>query len=373
MSIDQTKKFKLSVKTNDEAAEIFIIDSQFRRIEARTGESTDFTLQQGLYSVKVRTGSKCHEELIDLSQDEKVNFGPIAFSTPAPLEGTAKTHEYHVENAKSCSRKIHKKIGKGSWIFVFVRDWTSNTRSSKIKTLNRNTAKGLSLRNSQGQELVNLELSSNKEIKWDPWAACNIELNPGNYRLHLETAAGSVLEQAIVACQGWQTQVFLLQRNYGLKNRDLRADLSDAAIFMAKIKDGFKPQKPNTSQPEEPDFRLSELARQALLNDRRRLSENIIQQTIKRKFVNPMMGIYGAHLMLRNKEYDANLLKIVINNLRNLFETPHPDVEALALKVNIESSYVFDTPPMLRSSWAYVLEGSVQKPGLVPENSIQPR
>ncbi len=368
--MNKTKKINLTVNSGDEGAEIFILDSQYKRIAVGTGPHMEFKLEPGVYTVKVRAGSDYREQAVVLYKNQKLDFEPIEFSAPAPIEGTGKTHEYHVGNAEVHSKKIHLSVGKGSQIYLFVRDWTSKKESPEIETLKRTPAKGLKLCDSKGKELVNLEMSSDKEIRWDPWAACNIEVKPGNYRLQLRTETGNILEQTIVASPRWQTQVFLLVRDYGFKKKDLRADISGASIFMARSGEGFKPQKRNTSHPEKPDLRLSELARQALLNDRSRLCENIIQQTIKRKFVNPMMGIYGAHLMLRNKEYDANLVKFVIDNLRNLFETPHPDVEALALKANIDSNYVFDTPPMLRSSWAYILEASCQKPGLVPENSI---
>lgn len=366
--LNEKKKVSLTVNSGDYAAEVFLLDSQYKRIDAQTGKTIQFIIDPGVYIVKVRTGSDCQEKSVALYNDQKVDFEPIEFSTPAPIEGTAKTHEYHVGNAIAHSQKVQVKKGEGSQIYIFVRDWTTKTQSAKVKTLKRTPAKGLTLRDEQGKKLVDLEKSSDEEVRWDPWAACNIELEPGFYRLSVTTADGDTLKQTVVASPGWQTQIFLLVRNYGRKKEDKRADLSNSAIFMARLGEGFKTQT-HPNNPEDSDFRLAELARQALLNDRQRLSGNLLHQAINRKFTNPMMAIYGAHLLLRDPKYDTGLIRIVIINLRRLLGNSHPDVEALALKAGIKTDFVFRIPPMLRNSWVYVLEASMKQPGLVPAGS----
>lgn len=360
----------LTVETGDEAAEIFIIDGQFNRIKSGTGKQAIFQLSKGLYAVKVKAGCESQEKTIELFEDETVSFTPIKFTTAAPLEGTAKTHEFQIEKAVTHSNEVHQKLGNGSQIYVFARKWTEKDRSTNV-SLNKDPATGLTLRNTKDEILVDFG-SPDVGIysyDWEPWSACNVELDPGVYSLCLETHSKRMYKQTIIASPGWQTQIFLLQRNYGIKEVDYRADLSDASILMGRIGEGFKSLKKDDVGIE-PDFRLAELARQALINDRRRLSQNLLQQALHEKFSNPMLGLYGAHLLLRNKNYDNSLLETVINNLRNCLQEPHPDVEVLALKSGLGSDYIFDTPPMLRSSWGYVLEASVHQPHLVPENSV---
>lgn len=109
--MNEAKEVTLTVESGDEAAEIFIIDSKFNRIAAKAGQIAEFKLEPGLYSVKVRAGSDYREKSVMLHEDQKVIFDPIEFSTPAPLEGTAKTHEYHIGNAINHSHKIHVTIG----------------------------------------------------------------------------------------------------------------------------------------------------------------------------------------------------------------------------------------------------------------------
>ncbi|MEO5995142.1 MAG: hypothetical protein ABIN89_00510 [Chitinophagaceae bacterium] len=370
MSTDEL--YNLTVITGDEAAEIFIINGQFSRIASGIGKQFVFKLSRGLYSVKVRAGSETKEKPVALLSDDSITFDPIEFSSPAPLEGTGKTHEFHNGNAVENSNLVHVTIGQGSQIYIFARNFSEKERSSTNVPLNRDPATGLTLRNSNDEVLVDY---GNPDIgiystDWEPWSACNVELNPGIYFLSLKTASGQTLQQTIVASPDWQTQVFLLQRNYGLKEKDIRADLPNGSIFMSRLGMGFKSNRKDYGISDDPDFRLTEMARQALVNDRHIITRSIESQMLDDKCNNPMLGIYGAHLLLLDKKPDTTKLLTVLGNLRKLLVQPHPDVEAIAIKLKEPSNYIFDTPPMLRLSWNYVLDASIQKPELVPVNAI---
>jgi hypothetical protein len=366
----QTGTVNLTVQTGDEAAEIFIIDSQFHRVARGVGEEVEFPLPRGLYTVKVRTGVECREKLIILSKDDHIPFDPIEFASPAPLEGTAKTHEFHASNADTYSHSVNETRGQGSQIYVFARDWTA-PGPSPLSLTSLHPARGLTLRDRHGEVLVDFAGPSwPQNLEGEPWAACNTEVDPGTYRLSLKLASNDVLEQTIVASSGWQTQIFLLQREYGFKESDRRADLSNASIFMSRLGSGFHPQKLSYEAPDQVDFRLTEMARQGLINERQVLTDEVVRRMLDEKFSNPMLGIYGAHLLLLREEPDRETLRLVLANLRKLLGGSHPDVEALALKLGQGSDYIFDFPPMLRRSWAYVLKASVRQLNLVPEGSL---
>lgn len=331
-----------------------------------------------MYSVKVRVGSECKEKPVALFKDETVTFEPIVFSSPAPLEGTAKTHKFQTDHAETNSTEVHVRKGEGSQIYIFVRNWTEKTPSVTNKKLYPDAAIGLTLRSSKDEVLVDFGSPDvgSYSYDWDPWSACNVQLDPGAYCLCLKTYSGKILKQTIIASPGWQTQVFLLQRNYGFIKKDagenemdVRADLSNASIFMSRIGYGFQSSKPY-EYSDNPDFRLTEMARQALINNRHVLNKEVMSRMLSDKFGNPMLGIYGVHLLLLSEKADKSILPDIVNNLRGLLVQPHPDVEAIALKLNVASSYVFDTPPMLRLSWNYVIEASVKQPQLVPQDSL---
>jgi hypothetical protein len=90
------------------------------------------------------------------------------------------------------------------------------------------------------------------------------------------------------------------------------------------------------------------------------------------KFENPMLGIFGAHLLLLKKQLKLNLLSIVVRNLRRLLgENQHPDVEALALRLGKNGTfYTFEHLPMLRRSWWQVVDATVDNEELVPLGSM---
>ncbi len=354
------------VETADQSAEIFIIDGHFKVVDRAVGLLNTFSLSPGIYTVKVRVGFESREEhVVLLNKSERVRFPRIHFPSPAPLADTGKTHEYHIRAAARESKRVHVNKGSGSSIFVFVRDWTSQERSAAGSKPNSKPHRGLKLLDARGNVVVDLETKSKSDEKGDPWAACNVQLNPGIYRLALELASGDLVEQTVVASKGWQTQVFLLQRGYGNNCSDCRADLIGASILLSK--DGFN--------PDDPRKRLVEAARMGLVNTRQVLPDDVIDRILYGKFENPMLGIFGAHLLLARKQIKLDLLSIVVKNLRKLLgENQHPDVEALALRLGTsKTSYIFEHPPMLRRSWWQVVEATIDKEGLVPLNSTAAR
>ena len=365
MKASNQDKLSLTVHTENQSAEVFIIDGRFKVVERARGRESNFSLNPGIYTVKVRAGFETREQHVALlDKSENVTFGRIDFASPAPLIGTGRTHEYHIAAAAAESRKVHVKSGVGSSIFFFVRDWTSRKRSDSGHQPNSRPQKGLKLFNLSGRVVADLDQESKFDATKDPWAACNVELDPGLYRLGLELGSGDMLEQTVVASPGWQTQVFALQRDYletgpkqGESGSDRRADVTDASIMLSQT--GFN--------PDDPSKRLVEVAKVGLINTRQTLPEGDVKAILAGKFENPMLGIFGAHLLLLNKQMKLDLLSVVVRNLRRMLGNEHPDVEALALRLGShETRYVFKHPPMLRRSWWHVVDATIDRPELVP-------
>jgi hypothetical protein len=172
--------------------------------------------------------------------------------------------------------------------------------------------------------------------------------------------------------------VFLQQRSYKLAPRQIRserADLAGASILYSRF-DPDHPERSVAFDPNDPEFgpslRLLELARMGLISRRKVLREDITEY-LWEKWSNPMLGIFGAHLLLIDPKPDWDLLRRVVGNLRRAIfrDQPHPDVEALALSLGPqESTYVFQAPPMLRRSWSLVIGASNDKPDIVPADSL---
>jgi hypothetical protein len=89
------------------------------------------------------------------------------------------------------------------------------------------------------------------------------------------------------------------------------------------------------------------------------------------KFQNPMLGIFGAHLLMLRKPVNPKTLRAIVGILRSLLgKYTHPDVEALALRIDQRSTYEFRIPPMLRRSWKLVINATIRSPMLVPKDTL---
>jgi hypothetical protein len=365
----------LVADAGDPTTEVFIIGPYFDLVAKGLGR-IETELPPGIYKVQFIAGSLTKEMYITLKPDSpphSITPSSLPFSAPAPLIDTGTTHEYHEEHAKQLSLKRHLTLGVGSQLFVFVRDLDKQGWDDP--------ATALTLHDLAGHLLVDFTATGEREISHpnlDHWAGCTIELNPGSYRLRVQTDVKSVgtLEQIVVTHAGWQTQVFLLRRLYGYESPYeefkspstslvRRADLGNASLLMASIDRGF--------QPERPDFRQAELARQGLANRRNVIGASELNTMLLGKFDNPMLGIYGAHLLLA-QDTDRGLLRKVISNLQGLLGY-HPDVTALNVWLDETSasypSYPsYQAPPMLSNSWKILVNASIAHPELIPTTSF---
>ncbi len=368
---DQTE-FELTVITGDDGSEIEITDSQFLPVARKVGDEKKFILRGGIYGIKVSIGNSFEEKTIHLSRNERVVFDTIQFASAAPLEETSRTDIMQSGASQSNSTSYHLHLGTGSAVYIFCRDWTTDhEKSSRNIQPDNHPARGLKLVDDKGADLVNLSDSAFPHYLSgdESWSACNISVNPGFYRLSLDIGDEETLEMNIVASPGWQTQVFLLQRDYGKKRGGRKADLANASIFLARLGEGFNGSR-SQLYPDTQNFRMAEIARQGLINERSVLSDKTIEYMLNEKFSSPMLGIYGAHLLLMADSKETNTIEMVVKNLRRVLGPAHPDVEALALRAGTSTPFVFSELPMLRKSWAYVLNASTENPGLVPEDSF---
>jgi hypothetical protein len=361
--------------------EIYLIDARFKLVARGFGKLVT-TIPPGVYKLKVRAGEQVVEEYIVLHAGDspvRKQLAEVRFATAAPLTYTTKSHPHHIEAACAASTEEHVSLGNGSWIFVMTRQWSPPNTSavSQPHPTDHHPAAGLhlTLANGRGEPPsvgnVDLATASVTDFASDAWAACNIQVNPGLYLLSLDLPSGRRIQQTIVATPGWQTQVFLLPRLFPHENASA-PDLLNAAILMHRGK-GFDPDRR--------EDRLCEIARHSLMSQRAVVRDEI-ERMLQSKLENPMLGLFGAHLLLSPSHTPAGtaektheLVRHVVDSLRDLMMIQHPDVEALALSLSGETrnQYRFDAPPMLRQSWGQVIDATNQNPMLVPEGSLSER
>ena len=350
-------KVMLHVRAPEQSTEIFVMDGRFRRVASGLGH-LETSVLPGVYKVRFRSGTKQRDKLVEIRPDQtivNVTTEPLGFSSAAPISNTFTSREYHQATAAEQSSQVHMTAGAGSQLFLYVRDILDERDDYPWI--------GVSLHDLEGNLITNLANGVCDEIH--SFGALNLELDPGTYRLRIESGPMGVFEMFLITSEGWQTQVFLLAADFqASEGKVRRAALKTAAVFMCRIGKGF--------QPDNEKFRLAELARQGLVTGRNVVDRNTLNELLWGKYENPMMGIYGAHLLIQSYRPKHDLIDEVISNLSSLLGS-HSDVEALRLRSRTSpepNRLKFSSPPMLRSSWELIVKQSLKRLDTVPMGSI---
>jgi hypothetical protein len=380
-SPDRTAPVTLRVEADNPAAEVFLLDPQLQLVARGVGALVTRQIP-GVYKIRVRLGRESMDKLILLGGDATESITAPVFASPAPLETTSLTHEYHIAAAETHSAQPTVVLGDGASIFVFARYFTPPEQQARVQ---EHPARDLSLRHLDGTLLVDLASASITGSPPDAWAACHVRLTPGAYVFQYQAPQGP-LAHSVIASPGWQTQVFLMRSQPAADRDTAEGRAAPTGIFdMATVLMSSDPFSSRSSA-----LHLTELARIALADERPILS-GALRDLLTQKFRNPMQGIFGAHLMLLARDranasprqsnmakpttvpdpeppFDPQLFDVVVSNLRSLVGTTHPDVEALSLQCSDpadRAQAVFTVPPMLRRSWSLIVEASNDRPDIL--------
>lgn len=345
------KHVTLTIEAGHPTTELYLIDAD-RRLVTRGLGRIESMVSPGIYTVKARAGNALVERLVVIPPGitEHVETIPeLEFQSAAPLEGASRAAEDHGSSAKLLSERIEVDKGAGSEIFICAR--TIDERSPSL-TFGR-----FAVLDGTGAELVDV-LALTKAArgeKPDTVVGCTVSLDAGPYRVAYRVGEGPEVEQSIVAADGWQTQLFMLQTP--ATNTTLFG-IPEISILMGRK--GF--------EPAEKSSRWAELARQALVARRAKLAAELAVGHEDR-ITNPMTGIYLLHLLVLANVPHARIEK-VLRQVRELV-TDHPDVEIVAQHIGRRRAHTgFAAPPMLRHSWELLLTASVKDARLVPADSL---
>jgi hypothetical protein len=345
-------KVHLSVRVADESAELAVFDGNLQLVTRKTGD-LQVDLTPGLYKVQARLGLAAHEEVLALGPERaerEVSFPPLRFASPIPLRETDLTTAEERVAAAEQSRRVHVGAGKGSWLYVFVRPW-GRARGKPGRPGAGNSARGLKLLNAQGDVIVALESASASEEKPAVWAACNLEVDPGAYRLRMESVLGRSQEQALFACSGWQTQVFLLHDSSEVPSELQGANRTEVAIAMVPGC-GF--------DPDDPKARRTEVARLKLGAPRGPLSQGL-RAVASGTFDDPLLGLYTAHLLHERGELEPAALTRIVDRLGALLGRNPPDVALLSLLEKAAPAPPLTALPLLYRSWLLLLNAAERR------------
>jgi hypothetical protein len=385
-------EYQLSAKADNPAAAITVVDNDFNRVPSwGTGELGVMT-KAGLYKIRVQYGREIAamtERIVLLDRPLRVDLVAPPIASPAPIPGSAMLHEfqegaYHYSVTRKALSEARTAEGldaqPSAWISIIGRYWTGRSRRNSALRF-PHPLDGLQVLASD-ETTITADLTADAEgmtdhPDYDPVSTWSLKVRPGVYFVRQNLADGRAVVFALTACAGWITQLAI------------RRATTDATIGAAP--DALAPRirvlgdpavlmrMPDAANPVED--RMLEAARIALAEGRNILGEGrggFLRQLLNNKFVNPILGILGAHLLIMAADQEPGsapqrlgILDQVVENLRGLVGgRNHPDVEALSLRCPNESLRArvpFLSPPLFKRSWQLMVEASYENAELVPQ------
>jgi len=341
----------------DPATEVFLIDASLRRIASGVGQ-IEADVARGFYKVRFRAGSSQNDELVEVSGREdtmKIIGAPVLFRSAAPILNTMTFDAGHAGRAAdwSCAPQGD---GSGAELFLFLREEDPDRAFDP---------EGVSVHDLDGVKLA--ELTSGKVDRAARCAGLCLRLDPGTYRLRVSKEGLGEYEIFVTLSPDWKAQVFLAFETFTKGEVSLRAaSLRRSAIFMTRPGMIF--------DPDEPNLRLTELARQALLQGRNVVSDEMIDRFLSGKFQDPMMGLIAAHILLATHRRNRDLIGIVLRNLDRLIgETADLTALRLAFGDDKRSGMKIDSPPLLAASWRMLTRTTRHNASLIEPMSVPGR
>ena len=103
--------------------ELSLVASDFRPVASGVGRLSA-TVTPGIYQVVARAGPVTERRLISVGPGETYRDDEVKvrFPTPAPINKTATSHEYHQEAAVEATGRLSQMTGPASGLAIVVRD-----------------------------------------------------------------------------------------------------------------------------------------------------------------------------------------------------------------------------------------------------------
>jgi hypothetical protein len=329
-----------------------------------------------MYKVRYKLGNSVNDGLFELPEGEG-EFTPsqlpvLPLVTPVPMASpvgqSLQSSASNADLAMTWSLTSHVSAGIGSSLFLFVDAPATPAGSPSTPGI---PPDAITVSTFAGVVVGSLAQGVSERGCF----GCTIEIAPGGYVLSVARGDRATVSQGVYCVAGWQSQVFLpVVQDAAQVNT---VDPSAASILMSPSQLGFRPDSRSAL--------WAEAARKTLASGRANVTpasalrnmpiisadDPMIEAMLYGKFLNPMLGIYGAHLMaIQDSPNNRDVLEEVVPNLRTLLGDI-PDVMALLLYLNAPNAtgLRFPDPPMLASSWAMIVRASVQESEIVPVDS----
>lgn len=321
--------------------------------------SASLSLPSGLYTVRWQYADLLQESVIRLPQ--QTDF-VITFEreTPAPVPGAAHTHEYYswLNQAINPGDETGPPIFSGSghldsWFYLLVRSRDREAYHGE------DLATHLRLLDEHLQPLFELSERARQDTSLG-YLLCSLHAEPGYYFLEYRGEHPRLFPVHLFP--GWQTRLFA----YHLRGRPLLESASMALLRVGSQNINDYQYLSNNA--------TADAALNALQNHLDFIPAEIERSLLYGKFENPLLGLLGAHFLLRHPHGSQdspaqetnwrNMAELIFFNLDDLIPGS-PDVMALRFKAALRypGDGRFPPPsspvrqvPMLRAGLEALLE-----------------
>lgn len=321
-----SSEITLELWCDNPAAELLVVDSDFKII-AKGSTPLTASVAPGIYSLKAKIGAQFTETLQMLDGEQakhSVRLTAPQFESPMPLRDTRTSREYHRGSLDQFTGTgaTHASLGEGSAIVLYLRDTSKlNFNQDKGQAAQyANNFKGFRLLDSHGQELVNFDVNSTSAPA-EGYMGARVSMVPGHYVLGWRRGVRET-RLSLNTARGWALQIFLRLQPSKDGPVAMVPDFSEAAFAYDPINMPYSPERD--------DSRMLEAARLALMDRRNVVSGEMMRSILTSKFSNPMLGIYGGHMLAAEEAVDLPLFATVIRNVAQLVGQDNPDVVSLA-------------------------------------------
>jgi hypothetical protein len=321
----------ISVESPEHMFPVELLDTSGRKLARGYGRLA-LSIPAGDYVARCEVGGPAIDRMVTVVAGEASTVLFTKDDLPclpsaAPVLSAVTRHEFYTEDAAALANQV-----LGNWnaqgtnlvLFASRFEYAKRPGSTRAKPVHWGE---LRLRAARGEVLVELpgEATRSESDRLVGRAGVALkQLQPGGYFLEwpsTDPKGTSVQLQPLWLSAGWTTLLFASA--LGESSTPRRETVS---IQMARNESQILPYDPaqnylNTA---------AELALASFRTGRRQLGDQALDLLLDGKFDNPMLGILGAYVLLRDQQADRALLSRVIRNLE-LLVGDHPDVLALRL------------------------------------------
>jgi hypothetical protein len=356
--VSSSDRSLLTIKSGSSTLQIELLDSNFSTVATGTG-SLNVELAPGLYEAHFRDGSSAESRIIK-AEPGSVVVDPPTFATesPAPLEATSTSHEYHQQAVVDASERVASEAANASslgGLIVMVR----NLRGADDVPFPADLPKRLQILDAQGNKLpVKHDWQLDAAQHWAIWGN---PLPAGGYTLEISgpNVASTRIRQSLWVDPDWQTLVFLPNTAAGVE-----ADL--ATVHITRLGQW-------SAWHEAGAIAVALENVLAGLRNGRSVVPSDLNDLFHAKFQNPFLGIAAAHALLLDPTPSTRLLTTVVNNLARLLPD-NPDVFALEHRAHDHGAKLavrkgLSWPPLLYAGYRSVIRADGAEPGVILDGS----